>query len=99
MSTIIEGSFTSHEFSCPVCGLNLVPPVTKYCDHIAFYCVVGPVDDPFFEYQAAEIVLTMDDILSEEKLLNIQEENGLSIHKFTEQDAYYPTEIILGIKQ
>jgi len=98
MTKIIEGSFTSESLACPICELSLSPPVSKYCDHIAFYCVLGPVDDPFFEYQATEVVLTLDDILTEENLPKVQAGSGLSIYEFTEQVAYYPTKIILGVK-
>ncbi len=43
-SKIIDVSINEGEFSCPLCGISLVPPVAEYCEHVAFYCVQGPAD-------------------------------------------------------
>ena len=52
MPQIFEKMFTNENLACPVCGLCLVPSASKYCDHIAFYCLQGPTDDPFLGYPA-----------------------------------------------
>ncbi len=97
MPRINEGSFTGDTLACPVCGFSLLPPVQEYCEHIAFYCVQGPVDDPFIEYQVDGVNIDIDSMLSDMKWLEVGNEYALSIYKFTEQDAYHPTSIILGI--
>ena len=99
MAELVEGLFTSNNLSCPVCGLSIVPPVLKYCEHISIYCVSGPVDDLHVEYLVEGFALHLNDISSEKKLLKIAGKHDLSIYKFTEQDAYYPTIIFLGIKR
>ena len=98
MNTIIEKTFNQDDFACPICGSTMVPPVDYYCDHIAFYCVRGPVDGPQMEYLEEGLTLSVDDISSKNKMLTVGEENGLSIYELTEKDAYYPTTIILGVK-
>ena len=99
MPRIIEGSFTGDTLACPICGLSLVPPVQEYCNHIAFYCVQGPVDDPFIEYQVEGINFEIDNMSSDKNWLEVGTEYTLSIYKLTEQHAYYPTTIILGISK
>ena len=97
MNKLLEGSFTRDELGCPICGFNLLPPVHEYCEHIAFYCVQGPVDDPFMEYQVEGINLEIENMSSDKKWLEVGSEYALSIYKLTEQDASYPTTIMLGI--
>ncbi len=89
--------FSGDELDCPVCGQSLVPPIHEYCDHIAFYCVHGPVDDPFIEYQVDEIELDLDKISNDMNWLEVGSNYALSIYKYIEQDAYYPAIIVLGI--
>ena len=98
MKQIIKESFGGDDLHCPVCGHSLLPPVQYYCDHIAFLCVQGPVDDPYMEYLAQGTKLNVDDISSKKKLVKVGDEKGLSIYELTEQDAHYPTIIILGVK-
>ena len=97
MPNIIEESFTGGTLACPICGLRLIPSASKYCEHITFFCVQGPVDDPFIEYQVDGVNFDIDSISSNKKWLEVGSEYALSIYKFTEQDAFYPTTIILGI--
>ena len=97
VTKIVEKMFTGGELGCPVCGQSLVTPVQEYCDHIAFYCVHGPVDDPVIEYQADEIELDLDKISSDKNWLEVGSNYALSIYKYIEQDAYYPTTVILGV--
>jgi hypothetical protein len=97
MARIIEDTFDKEDLRCPVCGLSLVPPVQEYCDHIALYCVQGYLEDSFIEYHVDGISLDIDNMSSDEKWLEVASEYTLSIYKFTEQDAHYPTTIILGI--
>jgi hypothetical protein len=97
MTKINKGSFTSESLTCPICDVSLIPPVAKYCEHIAFYCVHGPVDDLIVEYHVDGVDLDIDSISTNKNWLEVGSEYNLSIYKFTEQDAYYPTTIILGI--
>lgn len=97
MGRIIEKQFKTKELCCPVCGFSLAPPVAEYCEHIAFYCVQGPADDPFIEYQVHGMNFDLDNISSDEKLLEIGAKHTLTIFKFAEEDAYYPATIFLGI--
>jgi hypothetical protein len=98
MTQIIDGSFTSESLNCPVCERDLLSPGRGYCEHIAFFCVQDPVDDPQMEYLSEGLRLNVDDISSKKKMLKVGEEEGLSIYELTEKDAHYPTIIILGVK-
>ncbi len=99
MAEIIEGSFTGDTLACPICGLKMAPPVSKYCDHIALYCVKGPTDDPFIEYQVDGLNFEIENMSSDKQWLEVGTEYALSIYKLTEQDAYYPTTIMLGVSK
>ena len=99
MRGIKKGSFDPSKLVCPVCDADLLPPDPNICEHIAFYWVLGPAEDPFFEFILPEYTIAPDDLLDTKRLQKNTQENELKIYALEEQGADYPTQIILGVKQ
>lgn len=99
MGVIINGSFQTSKLGCPICNADLLPPDPSICEHIAFYWVLGPTEDPFFEFLLPEHEIAPDSLLDANQLAIISKERNLQIHLLDEENADYPTQIILGIRQ
>lgn len=96
---VSEEWFTHEKLGCPVCDSDLLPPKPNICEHIAFYWILGPTDAPYFEFLSPKVQITPDDLLDSDRWLKIAQEHDLKIYELEEQDADYPTQIILGIRK
>jgi hypothetical protein len=99
MKTLVKGTFSSTELPCPICGVSLLPPTPNICEHLVFYLVHGPVDDPFFEYLHQDFSILPDDVLETGGQKRVAEKHNLAVYVLDEEDADYPTQIVLGIRQ
>jgi hypothetical protein len=98
MGEVLSGSFQVSKLICPVCKVDLRPPNPTICDHIAFYLVHGPADEPFFEFLHPDYELSTDKILSTGSLKRISGKYEFDVYVLDEEDANYPTQIILGLR-
>jgi hypothetical protein len=99
MASVVGGWFTPEKLVCPECGADLLPPKPNICEHIVYYWVLGPTEHPFFEFLSPKFKIAPDDLLDSNRLVKISQEHDLKVYVFDEQDADYPTQIILGIRQ
>lgn len=99
MSRVHYGTFSATDLSCPICQTVLLPPDPNICEHIAFYWVLGPTEDPFFEFLLPEYEIAPDDLMDEGNLVKLSKKYDLQIHALDEENAEYPTQVILGVSQ
>ncbi|MBC8554766.1 MAG: hypothetical protein H8D23_34575 [Candidatus Brocadiales bacterium] len=95
---VSEEWFTHEKLGCPVCDSDLLPPKPNICEHVVFYWVLGPTENPFFEFLSPNVQLAPEDLLDSGRWSKIAQEHDLKIYALEEQDADHPTRIILGIQ-
>jgi len=96
---VSEEWFTYEKLGCPVCDSDLLPPKPNICEHIVFYWVLGPTENPVFEFLSPIVQIAPDDLLDSDQWSKIAQEYDMKIYALEEQDADYPTRILLGIKK
>jgi hypothetical protein len=94
---LISDYFTQPELKCPKCN-QLLPPDGSCCQHIAFYCVIGPTEAPCFQYIDNGLTVSLDEVYDENSCRKLGERLGILVYHLTETDAYHPTIIVLGVK-
>lgn len=88
---------------CPICGHQIVPPVSAYCSHTVFIYVDSPGTDPFFDYMRSDFA----DAYKKNKHIKPTKKNlalldlsaVIEILEITEASGLYPSTIVTGHEQ